>query len=76
MEVEGRTDAEIARDRAVEAIGTTTDTDLQRALWKAALKFNRRVKAERADHRLKAGPPHRATAGGEVPAGAQARYEF
>lgn len=73
---DNRTDAEIARDRAVEAIGTTQDVDLRRALWKAAVKFNRWVKAERADPRLKVSPLHRAAAGGEVPAGAQARYEF
>jgi hypothetical protein len=61
MEVEGRTDAEIARDRAVEAIGTTQDFELQRALWKAAKKFNQRIRDERADRRLVVGPLPRAS---------------
>jgi hypothetical protein len=71
-----RTDAEIARDRSLAAIETTSDRDLAVALWRAAKRFNQRIREERADPRLKVGPPHRAAAGGEVPAGAQARYEF
>jgi hypothetical protein len=69
-----RTDAEIARDRSLAAIETTSDRELGVALWRAAKKFNQRIKEERADRRLVADPLHRA-AGGD-PAGAQARYEF
>jgi hypothetical protein len=76
MQMEKGLDALECRDRCLAAIVTTADLETAQALWRAAGRFNQRIREERADHRLKVGPPHRAAAGGEVPAGAQARYEF
>lgn len=42
---DGREDARIARDRALEAMVSATDFETQRSLWRAALKFHERVKA-------------------------------
>lgn len=45
---DGREDARIARDRCLQAIVESEDFETQRSLWRAALRFNRRDKAEPA----------------------------
>lgn len=56
MEIrDGLTDAETARDRSLAAIvGADFETGL--ALWRAALRYQERVRLERAKPRLESSP--------------------
>jgi hypothetical protein len=47
MEVEGRDDALVARDRCLEAIVGAGDFETAQALWRAASRYNARSKQER-----------------------------
>jgi hypothetical protein len=42
-----RTDAQVARDRSLQAIETTDDVEIRRSLWRAALRYQERVMLER-----------------------------
>jgi hypothetical protein len=56
---ERKTDAQISRDRCLDAIITAGDFDTQRALWKAAAKYQTRVRSERrAGLHVSSPPPH------------------
>lgn len=39
-------DAQISRDRCLQAMESTDDLETKRSLWKAARKFNRRMRDE------------------------------
>lgn len=41
-----RTDAEIARDNCLGAMLESTDDTTRRSLWRAALRYNERMRAE------------------------------
>lgn len=43
-----RSDAQIARDRCVEALAGSTDPAERLALWKAAKRYNERDRSERS----------------------------
>lgn len=50
-------DAQIARDRCLLAMESTDDLETKRSLWKAARKFNQRMRSETgAAGRETAGP--------------------
>lgn len=43
--MEGRDDARICRDRCLEALVTAEDRETAAALWRAALRYNERMRA-------------------------------
>lgn len=63
-------DAQISRDRCLQAMGSTDDLETKRSLWKAALKYQQRVRSEAsaADWSV-AGSPLAAQAWGSVGGG-------
>lgn len=45
----GRTDAIVARDRCLQAVITAKDFGEARALWRAALRYNERIRTSDPD---------------------------
>lgn len=46
MEVTRELDGKIARDRCLNAMAECEDVETKRALWRAALRYNRREESE------------------------------
>lgn len=62
-----KTDAQIARDRSLAAMETAGDLETQRSLWKAARRYNGRMKDEaRQTSGMAAAPLARRLEGGSL----------
>lgn len=65
---DGRTDAEVARDRCLRAMVESQDLETRRSLWRAALKYDRKNREGAAvlKRRAPAGHAHSGGRSGRV----------